>query len=171
MSISYDGAVAGELPKLDWENITAQAQGDGGSRHTRQGSDTATTVTGKTGSDTDVTERSKTGHDDEQIVRSKDGHDEEQIIRGKNGHDVIADIKHGEGSNNQHTENEGSANLTEGTEDKVIQTGRSGLTPQEALRTAVGYLKDSNAWIWRRAELNDLFKPVSYNPDNDWMYI
>lgn len=159
MSISYNGAVAGNIPNLDWGNLTSQTQGDGGSQVSRTGSDTETTVTGRTGKDNDVIEKSKTGKDNEEIVRSK------------NGYDTIADIKHGEGENSQHVENEGSSNLTEGKEDKVIQTGRSGLTPQEALKAAVGYLKDSNAWLWRRAELNELFKPVSYDPDNEWMYI
>ena len=59
---------------------------------------------------------------------------------------------------------------TEDKEVKVIQSGRGGLTPQEALARANEYIKGASAAAWLQKELQVCFRNVTYTPDEAWMY-
>ncbi len=150
MSDSYSGAGMGSdgLPiTSDWTNPSGQSQ------------DKATSVLSKSGSNNTAN------------VTSHSGFNQDDIERRKSGSDVRLDVRAQNGASSEHSSESGSINVSEGNDTKVQETGRHGLTPQDALRSAVSFLKTKSAWEWRKWELAILFKAPSYNPDNFWMYL
>ena len=148
MSNSYPGAVAvtGDLQAFNWQNPSGQAEQDGASSTHRTGSENETNIT------------------------YHDGHEDDDITRRRHGDISTSDIKHGDGNETSNEQISQSENGAKGVDSREIMTGRNGLTPQEALREAVSFLKTSNAWLWRRGELNELFKYPSYDPGISTMY-
>lgn len=143
-SISYQ-AQAGEVPALDWTYMTAQGQTK--DRGTEDAIDTNTTSGTESGSQSG---------DNKQTVKTS-GTETTAGTSTTTGKEVT------EVENTSSTTTEDRENaIHSGSEigngrSREIETGRSGLTPQEAFREAVSYLKTSSAFAWLKQELEPCF--------------
>lgn len=153
-SISYSGGsgASGKLPTFDWEYMTSQAQADNDADTTSSSTTQhGTTTTGSDGSK-DTTTYGKT----EQGTTS--GTDDQTRKQTGNEKTVVSGTSSGTTSQKQGVESSGTESGRGQTHE--IETGRHGLTPQEAFRTAVSYLKTSSAFEWLSRELDECFMSV-----------
>lgn len=152
MSIDYAGATAGQIPSLNWGSMTAQAQ------NKNTGSDTSSESVqhGLTeeGSDssTDTTRYGKTEQG------STSGTDDQ--TRTQTGTETTTYSGTTSGTTSKTEGVESSGTETGSGETHEIQTGRNGLTPQEAFSSAVAYLKTSSAFEWLKKELEECFMAI-----------
>lgn len=161
-SISYAGATAGSLPGLDWSYMSGQRQNESEGTTQRQitGNDTTETThsgaardnyTERTGtnSNTDTTTYGKTGTDTTTYGRTDDtttkttGTDKTETTTTQNGSDKTATT--------------GTDATETGGTDKVRETGRGGILPQEALEKARDYIMGTNAFLWLIGQLDPCF--------------
>lgn len=140
MSISYADNADGKLPDLDWSYATGQDQKE----NTTNGSTTET--------DTHA------GNSEENYSNtSKDSGNEKSV---GNTTTTLTDNSTYDIAGSETLNETGTSTETGDSEDREIRTGRGGLTPQEAFRTAVSYLKTSSAWEWMRRQLEECFLSV-----------
>ena len=160
-SISYAQTPVGQVPNLNWEYPSTQAQDkqtgtttesynnyvdrdeydDYEVEHSRE--DREKTTTGnetKEGSDTKETQRNLTEH--------KSGTET----------DVTTSLKTGSLAESESTDSDG----TKTTSDLIRErwTGRDNLTPQDALNSAMNYIKNSSAFVWLKEQLEVCFLSV-----------
>lgn len=147
-SISYMGASAGKIPDLDWQYATGQNQTENDSNEnmtdrvevddTRTSNNNQnTTETGSNSGEKNFTSnRSETGTD------SSSGTSSSKTERTENAENSKVNTENADGRKRE------------------IRTGRGGLTPQEAFRTAVTYLKSSSAFEWLKSELEECFLSI-----------
>ena len=158
MSISYPGAAAGKIPNLDWQSISAQKQteheGEGSSQNNKNESQTR--VSG--GTEEHASSEWSTGVDTVTDNTDRDWNESDNVEDSRNSSETLNGTKSEQGSN------------TEDKQVKVIQSGRGGLTPQEALARANEYIKGASAAAWLKKELQVCFRNVTYTPDEAWMY-
>ena len=152
MSIDYAEATAGQIPNLKWGSMTAQAQSKTTGSET--GSESVQHGLTENGSDssTDATRYGKT----EQGTTS--GTDDQTRTQTGNEKTVVSGTSSGTTSQTEGVESSGTESGSGKTHE--IETGRHGLTPQEAFRTAVSYLKTSSAFEWLSKELDECFMSV-----------
>ena len=152
MSIDYAGATAGQIPSLNWGSMTAQAQGKNTGSET--GSESVQHGLTEEGSDssTDTTTYGKT----EQGTTS--GTDDQTRTQTGTETTVVSGTSSGTTSQTEGVDSTGTESGSGQTHE--IETGRHGLTPQEAFRTAVSYLKTSSAFEWLAKELDECFMSV-----------
>lgn len=137
-SISYgSGVVAGEIPALDWQYPSAQNQSKSTMEYVNHnvdstGSTSSTNKTSGTTSNTNVL----SGTDTTVESGTRSGN---QSITDENSVD-----------------RESSSNSTK----REIFTGRDGLTPQDALASAMRYVKTSSAFVWLKEQLEVCFLSV-----------
>lgn len=159
-SISYAAASAGNIPNLDWQYATGQAQaGDTGS----DSSNDTTNHTGSKADESNSTESNTNTHEGSSSGSSTRNSEAHETGNEKtNGKNTSTQVGHEEGSNSGTGSVDETGNSTENGEGRrrERESGRGGLTPQEALRTAVSYLKTSSAWEWMRRELEGCFLSV-----------
>lgn len=152
MSIDYAGATAGQIPSLNWGSMTAQAQNKNtGSESGSESVQHGLTEEG-TDSSTDTTRYGKT----EQGTTS--GTDDQTRTQTGTETTVVSGTSSGTTSKTEGVESAGTESGSGQTHE--IETGRHGLTPQEAFRTAVSYLKTSSAFEWLAKELDECFLSV-----------
>ena len=135
-SISYTTPTLGEIPALDWSYPGSQQQTDTSGSSSNSGSSTNSGTSETTSSGTTGNTNTTTGTDETVTVTSG--------------------TRTGTGSD------EGTKE-TEFTKDGLIReqwTGRDNLTPQEALKSAMSYVKTSSAFVWLRKELEVCFLSV-----------
>lgn len=156
-SIAYSSASDGEIPALDWQYMTSQAQ--------------AKNTSSETGSTDDSTDREHTYNS---VKDAKGGSDTSELSRtGSNttkqtGTEATeANVTYGKtvtvtSSPDNVDTSEGSTQDTETRDfvDQEIWTGRDGLTPQEALQKARDYIIISNAFAWLRNQLEPCFLAI-----------
>lgn len=140
MSISYENSTGGPLPNLDWSYATGQDQKEN------------TTNVFTTENDT------HTGDSKESYSNTREDSGNEKTIGNTTATatDNSTCVITGSETSNE----TGTSTETGDSEDKEVRTGRGGLTPQEAFRTAVSYLKTSSAWEWMRSQLEECFLSV-----------
>ena len=149
-SISYASASAGDIPSLDWKYPSTQTQSDGDSTSTTDDDTTVTrddtTTTTRTGTDTTV----QTGTD----TVDTDG------TKATTGTDTIATT--GDDTRTIATSEAEEGEKTKTTSDLIreIWTGRDNLTPQEALKSAMAYVRTSSAFAWLKEQLEVCFLSV-----------
>lgn len=137
-SISYgSGVVAGEIPALDWQYPSAQNQSKSTMEYVNHkvdstGSTSSTNQTSGTTSNTNVLS----------------GTDETVESGTRSGNQSITD--------GNSVDRESSSNSTK----REIFTGRDGLTPQDALASAMRYVKTSSAFVWLKEQLEVCFLSV-----------
>lgn len=152
MSIDYAGATAGQIPSLNWGSMTAQAQEKNTGSETGSESVQHGLTEEGTDSSTDTTRYGKT----EQGTTS--GTDDQTRTQTGNEKTVVSGTSSGTTSKTEGVESSGTESGSGQTHE--IETGRHGLTPQEAFSTAVSYLKTSSAFEWLARELDECFLSV-----------
>lgn len=135
-SISYGTAVAGEIPALDWSYPSSQQQSKG----TNSGG--TTSENDGTGS-SDTTQSGTSGN-----VQTTTGTDTTEQTSADSG--TIS---------NTETSEKGTS-ITTSNLKREIFTGRDNLTPQDALREAMSYVKQSSAFAWLKDSLEICFLSV-----------
>jgi hypothetical protein len=149
-SISYVNATAGEIPSLDWRYPSTQTQSDGDSTSQTDDDTTVTrddtTTTTRTGTDTTL----QTGTDTNDIDGTK-------TTTGTDKVDTT-----GTDTRNISTSDTEEGEKTKTTSDLIreIWTGRDNLTPQEALKAAMMYVRTSSAFAWLKDQLEVCFLSV-----------
>lgn len=155
-SISYGAAVVGQVPPLDWSYPSSQQQthstnnGSGTSENDNTGS-TDTTQSGtrenvQTTTGTDTNTNTTTGTDTNRTTRTGTETTTQQS----------SDSTSNEGSETGSKE----SSLTKSNLKREIFTGRDSLTPQDALRDAMSYVKQSSAFAWLKDQLAICFYGV-----------
>lgn len=152
MSIDYAGATAGQIPSLNWGSMTAQAQNKNTGSETGSESVQHGLTEEGTDSSTDTTRYGKT----EQGTTS--GTDDQTRTQTGTETTVVSGTSSGTTSQTEGVDSTGTESGSGQTHE--IETGRHGLTPQEAFRTAVSYLKTSSAFEWLAKELDECFLSV-----------
>lgn len=185
-----------KLPDFDWRYLTGQAQSDTtNGRHEKATTNQGTIKTTrsdprvqKSFEGQDENKREKTwanGYNEKTKKETTNvGYDEHQIDRysGIEGVDTRNTTTQSSNSNQkdvvdanvEHESNNLTGNENEITNDssskfnqsREIMTGRSGLTPQDALAKAASWIKASDAWSWIEREFEPLFMNPSYNPND-----
>ena len=135
-SISYGSAVAGEIPALDWSYPSSQQQS--------AGSNSGGTTSENDGSGTSETTQSGTNGN----VQTTTGTDRSEQRSADSGTT----------SGSETSEKERA--ITTSNLKREIFTGRDGLTPQDALREAMSYVKQSSAFAWLKEQLEVCFLSV-----------
>lgn len=158
MSAEYAGATAGEIPKLNWRSLTAQQQSDHDGSNSKHSENDETQTHTQGGTEKHESKEWSTGVDTVTDEAEKTWNEE----------DTGSD--HREGSETAQGTQSESGSSSENKDARVIQTGRGGLTPQEALSRANEFIKGSSAAAWLKKELQVCFRCVTYNPDEEWMY-
>jgi len=142
-SISYASAVAGQVPALDWSYPSSQQQSKG-----------TTTGSGTSESDATGSSDAKQNGTSENTQRTT-GTDTSTLTR--TGTETTAetgsDTASGTGSETGSKETE----LSKSNLRREIFTGRDNLTPQDALREAMSYVKQSSAFAWLKDQLQVCF--------------
>lgn len=136
-SISYAAAEAGKLPSLDWKYATAQDQREN--------------ETGSTGSESNT----HTGSSEESNASTSKETGTDTSVNSSTNTTTGSD--HSESSGTEHGTENGSSTESGDSKTREVQTGRGGLTPQDAFKSAVAYLKTSSAWEWMRKQLEECF--------------
>lgn len=136
MSVEYAGAVAGEIPKLSWGSLTQQQQ----SKASESNSSDETTNYGKT------TQGSDSGSED--VTKRESGTDTNVVT----GSQKV-------GSASSEGIESSQAESASGKQHEVY-TGRHGLTPQAAFKSAVSYIKGVSSFDWLKNELEDCFMAI-----------
>ena len=136
MSISYE-RTNGDLPNLDWSYATSQDQRE----NVSNGSSTETN-THEGNSEESYSNTSKETGTDKNVSNSTNT-STNNTTHAINGSETSKET--------------GTSTETGDSKDREVRTGRGGLTPQEAFRTAVAYLKTSSAWDWFRKQLEECF--------------
>lgn len=172
-SISYQGAAVGEVPALDWQYPSSQTQGTG-ETHTvtdyqdRMSKHLGTDETTKDGSTT----RTHTGEEETVVDGSKVTTGTDTTTTTGEDETILDHTKHNTGTDTKVTSGSDERTIagTEGiTEDKSKTTsdtireqwtGRDNLTPQEALKSAMNYVKTSSAFAWLKDQLEVCFLTV-----------
>lgn len=176
------------LPGLDWHFMTAQAQADNASEEdnniTTSGSANESTNHNNTNSETKRTSGQEstnattrqTGTEQTNTTTRESGNDqttgskitigsEDKVGRktetGTETTRVTLDGTASEIKSGQENKQGTDSRVTSGS-DKVRErtTGRNDMTPQEAFKTAVSYLKTSSAWEWMYRQLDQYFLAV-----------
>ena len=158
MSISYPGAASGKIPNLDWQSISAQKQTEhqGTASSQNNKNESQTRVSG--GAEENASSEWSTGVDTVTDNTDRNWNESDNVEDSRSSSETLNGTKSEQGSN------------TEDKEVKVIQSGRGGLTPQEALARANEYIKGASAGAWLKKELQVCFRNVTYTPDEAWMY-
>lgn len=151
-SISYQGAQAGSIPNLDWSYITSQGQAENTTHSENETTTTYGSTTTGSDSGTETTTYGKTEHGTES------GTDDQTRTQTGTETTVVSGTSSGTTSQTEGVESTGTESGSGQTHE--IETGRHGLTPQEAFRTAVSYLKTSSAFEWLARELDECFLSV-----------
>lgn len=135
-SISYGSAVAGEIPALDWSYPSSQQQSKG----TNSGG--TTSENDGTGS-SDTTQSGTSGN-----------------VQTTTGTDTTAQTSSDSGTTSNSETSEREKAVTTSNLKREIFTGRDNLTPQDALREAMSYVKQSSAFAWLKEQLEVCFLSV-----------
>lgn len=162
-SISYAGAVAGNIPALDWTYASTQAQAD-----TKGGADKTTGRTAEN-TTTGTSENTTSGTTETTTTGEKHGTTDGTYSETDKGTRTATGTA---GENETTTRETGTTSARDtktketGTEtearkdtriDKEIYTGRDGLTPQEAFTRARTFIINSSAFEWLRQNLEVCF--------------
>jgi hypothetical protein len=176
-SISYQGTAVGSVPDLDWQYPSSQQQGHSESESTSSNSSTSDNDTSTTGRNEGQTSQTTTGT--EHTVEEADGEKSQTGTHTHTGTETNDEdgtdsrsrsATHTETGAETTTENRtGNKNVT-GLQSGEIErskvnnstarerwTGRTDLTPQQALTTAMAYIKQSSAFVWLKEELEICF--------------
>lgn len=176
-SISYPGGTLNEIPALDWEYPGSQQQttseSNGSSTSTNNTSSDSSTSSESTNDSTQHTTGTDTTQEDGES--SKNGTKTQTHTGTETNDEDGTDSRsrsatHTETGTETTTENRtGNKNVT-GLQSGEIErskvnnstareqwTGRSDLTPQQALTTAMAYIKQSSAFVWLKEELEICF--------------
>ena len=132
-SIVNGNVVAGKIPDMDWTYATAMAQA------------------GKEGSSTEHENSDGTSAEHSNDSRNGTSHSEGSNTTVGSGTDKS------KGNEVGSTSESGSSNETGNDINHEISSGRGGLTPQEAFRTAADYIKGCSAFEWFKRELEEVF--------------
>lgn len=164
-SISYQGATVGQVPALDWQYPSTQSQTHGHS------------VNDETYGYNGDEYKERTEYDDYQTEKSFDGRltehkgqDKWDNTVKKTGTVTTYDEKTGDDTKIEVRDKDldttsdivSDKNDTKSTSDLIreIWTGRDNLTPQEALKSAMNYVKTSSAFAWLKDQLEVCFLSV-----------
>lgn len=180
-----------KLPDYDWQTLSNQAQSDSANvgKEEVESSSGKVKVTTKNpttkrsfgGTDKNTEEESylnyKEVHEKEEtrVIGTDERVKTSEILSGQDktidstqhvGRETVRDTNAG----TTHTQGQSSgvsSETTSGTESgsnqtREIYTGRTGLTPQEALRQAAEYIKGADAWSWLFKKMDSCFLAV-YN--------
>ncbi len=150
-SISYEGAVAGNIPNLDWRYATSQKQAQ------ENKTDNSTDNTEHTGSTSGEDNTEHTGNNTGNTNHTGESHESgnEKTVGSVTGSQTGHEESNSSGTGS--IDESGNSSESEDSRRRERESGRGGLTPQEALRTAVSYLETSSAWEWLRRELETCF--------------
>lgn len=160
MNASYSGATAGKLPDMDWTHASGQEQRENG------------TTENESRAESEMTEEdgSRVNGKDNEEVNAESGESNKQT--SQNGSEEKAgseeqeqtgsgtDSRAGATQQERNGQNEGRNESAESNLTQEIMTGRSGLTPQEALLKAAEWIKKSSAFEWLVDELEECFLGV-----------
>lgn len=165
-SISYVGAVAGNIPNLSWTTGTAQNQTETENTNTTSGS-----VTNATSHNNSVnTSGSNTGTDtmrhtgtvsNERDVNTNDTENGTTSANGQKtntGTVQTATLKSLISKGDSSSMDSSSNSSTD--EHKYVSTGRNGVLPQEAMKEAISYIKNSRAFDWLIKQLDSCFLEI-----------
>lgn len=145
-SISYGASVAGQVPALDWSYPSSQQQ-----------THSATTGGGTSESDgTGSTDTTQSGTSEN--TQKTTGTDTSTTTR-KGTEQTVETVADGTTSNGSETGSKDTS-LTKSNLKREIFTGRDSLTPQDALREAMTYVKQSSAFAWLKEQLEVCFLSV-----------
>lgn len=158
MSIEYANTPAGQIPAMQWGSLSAQQQSDHDGSNNKQGESDETQTHTQGGTEKHESKEWSTG------VDTVTDEAEREWSEQDNGSD------HREGSEISHGSQSENGSSAENKDAHIIQTGRGGLTPQEALRQANEYIKGASAAAWFKKELQVCFRSVTYDPEEVWMY-
>lgn len=136
MSIEYAGATAGQIPNLNWGSMTAQAQ----AKNSGEDSSDETTTYGKTEQGSESGTEDQTKHETGTETRVLTGSVEDGSAGSKTGSSSSAESGSGQ--------------------EREIYTGRHGMTPQAALKSAISYIKTVSSFDWLREELEECFLSI-----------
>lgn len=155
-SISYGSSVAGEIPDLDWSYPSSQQQNY---------SDNFSHTNNESHSGSSTTSEVHGGSTDNQTTKGSD-----KNTQVTNGEDVTTVEERGTDTTvkvvNEGTSHTGSdvnvkeINTSSSNLKREIFTGRDNLTPQDALREAMSYVKQSSAFAWLKEQLEVCFLSV-----------
>lgn len=155
-SISYGSSVAGEIPALDWSYPSSQQQSHsestGGGSNSSDGTGSSDSTQGGTNHNTQTT----TGTDTNTTTTT--GTDTSTTTR-KGTEQTIQDIVDGTTTRGSDVGSKDTS-LTKSNLKREIFTGRDSLTPQDALREAMAYVKQSSAFAWLKEQLEVCFLSV-----------
>lgn len=160
-SISYQGAAVGSVPNLDWQYPSTQTQTEG-TNHTEE---SYNNYVERTEYDDYETEKSFNGRQTEHKgTETNEGTASEDTTtsrtKSNTGTKTTAETeaRDVDTSETESTDTEG----TKSTSDLIreIWTGRDQLTPQEALKSAMNYVKTSSAFAWLKDQLEVCFLSV-----------
>lgn len=171
-SISYAAATAGEIPTLDWQYPTTQAQSDAHNTNSSEssGSNTSssdsetngTTTNTQTTTGTDTTESTGSASNTQHTTGTEENERESntQNIVTNTGTETISEASNDTKGKSLSIDGDvDKSNSSEGLRQEIY-TGRDGLTPQEALREAMSYVKISSAFEWLKENLEIVFVSV-----------
>ena len=158
MSAEYNGATVGEIPNLDWSTLTAQQQAKHSGTSNETNSTSNTDRKTQTGSEVTVTTESPSGSDERNEAGEREWSEIGSTIGSTSGSETAT------GSISE------SGNIAQNSINKVISTGRSGLTPQDALLSANTYIRNTNAATWLIKQVSNCFRAVTYDPEEEWLY-
>lgn len=165
-SISYSGVTGGNLPALNWGTGSSQNQTEGHNSHGISGSiedkhtfsNASSNNMDRTGTD-DVSHSSTTSTDG--TLYELSGQD------SKYGTNLKTTTDNGTVTTEEsYTATAGTSSTTKSdteattTEHKEVKTGRSGMPPQEALKSASAWIKQSRAFNWLTKELDSCFMQI-----------
>lgn len=148
-SISYPTAMMdGNLPILNWQYATTQGQAD------NKGSE----------SSNDTVDHTESGRSATAFDGSENGtnssKDNSTMNRHETGTESNVNVEDRSVTRNETSENNNNVNEDTDANRREIHSGRSGITPQDALKQAAQYLKRSSAFEWLRDELEVCFLSV-----------
>lgn len=158
MNIMYSGATAGTLPDFDWQSMSMQQQTIHDGEQSKQSSNDETQTHTQDGTERNESKEWSTGVDTVTDNDERSWNEEDSSTDSRESSETSHGTKSEQGSN---------------TEDKTvrsIQSGRGGLTPQEALARANEFIKSSSAAEWFKEQMQKCFRNVTYDPDDAWMY-
>ena len=155
-SISYGSSAVGQVPALDWSYPSAQQQShsdnSGGGTSESNGTGSSDTTQSGTSENTQTT----TGTDTN--VKTTTGRDTSTTT--KTGTETTVEtIADGTTSTGSETGSKDTS-ISKSNLKREIYTGRDGLTPQDALREAMSYVKQSSAFAWLKEQLEVCFLSV-----------
>ena len=155
-SISYGASVAGQVPALDWSYPSSQQQthGTNSGGGTSESDGTGSTDTSQSG----TSENTQTTTGTDTNVNTTTGTDTSTTTR-TGTEQTVQNVADGTTTTGSETGSKDSS-LTKSNLKREIFTGRDSLTPQDALREAMSYVKQSSAFAWLKEQLEVCFLSV-----------